>query len=235
MSDFSGFAGIAKATAIPNVFFTTVLPDLEQPAELLAFLWLARFSQDRSIEARFATASELLVFPGVQAAFEHLGGGIEALEPALDSLARRHVLLALDITGPAGPERLYFVNTPAARRAVARARAGDLQLRPTSIVLPPTAGEDRPNIFRLYEEQIGTITPMVGDRLIEAEERYPREWVEDAFREAAELNVRSWRYIERILLRWAEEGRAYETAGRDPVEDDKQHFLGGFEHLIHRR
>ena len=40
---------------------------------------------------------------------------------------------------------------------------------------------------------------MVGERLLEAEETYPAEWIEDAFREAAELNVRNWRYIERIL------------------------------------
>ncbi|WP_343388310.1 DnaD domain protein [Candidatus Amarobacter glycogenicus] len=68
---------------------------------------------------------------------------------------------------------------------------------------------------------------MVGDRLVEAEDLYPAEWIEDAFREAAELNARNWRYIEKILGNWAEEGRPNETPGRDSLEDRKRRYLGG--------
>jgi DNA replication protein len=139
------------------------------------------------------------------------------------------------VAGEEGEERLYLVNNPASRRTIARARSGQVQLRPAVVVVRDRSPEERPNIFRLYEEHIGTITPLVGDRLLEAEERYPADWIEDAFREAAELNHRSWRYIERILQRWAEEGRAHETAERDPVEDDKQRYLGGFEHIVRYR
>ena len=55
---------------------------------------------------------------------------------------------------------------------------------------------ERPNVFRLYEENIGMLTPMVADELRAAEEEYPSGWVEAAIREAAAGNVRSWRYIE---------------------------------------
>ncbi|MEO6045043.1 MAG: DnaD domain protein, partial [Tepidiformaceae bacterium] len=114
---------------------------------------------------------------------------------------------------------------PGSRRALARARAGELKLRPESAIAA-IEQEARPGIFRLYEEQIGTITPLVGDRLIEAEESYPLDWIEQAFREAAELNIRNWRYIERILKRWAEEGRANETVGRDTREEPQLRFFG---------
>lgn len=235
MSDFSGFPGISKATTIPNLFFTAVLPEMESPAELLAFLWVSRVTQERKPDARFATADEVWAYPGVHTSFEQLAGDREALDTALEALVRLRALLALTLVGAEGEERLYFVNNPASRRTVARARSGDLELRPATIVHLDHDPEERPNIFRLYEEQIGTITPMVGDKLIEAEERYSPEWIAEAFREAAELNVRSWRYVERILVRWAEEGRSYETPGRDPLEDEKQRFLGGFEHLANRR
>ncbi|MGE5596688.1 MAG: DnaD domain-containing protein, partial [Hyphomicrobiales bacterium] len=76
-------------------------------------------------------------------------------------------------------------------------------------------------------ENIGTITPLIGERLLAAAETYPPEWIEAAFREAAELNRRNWRYIERILQTWAQEGRIDEAPGRDSFEARKRRYLGG--------
>jgi DnaD/phage-associated family protein len=55
---------------------------------------------------------------------------------------------------------------------------------------------------------------MIADELREAEELYPLEWLEDAFREAVGQNKRSWRYIARILERWEREGRSNGEPGR---------------------
>lgn len=63
------------------------------------------------------------------------------------------------------------------------------------------------NIFTLYEQNIGIITPLVAEELKEAASLYPFQWIEEAFKEAAMLNKRSWRYIARILERWASEGK----------------------------
>jgi len=65
----------------------------------------------------------------------------------------------------------------------------------------------KPNIFALYEENIGLLTPLIAEELKEAEKRYPQKWIEEAFREAVELNKRSWRYIARILESWASGGK----------------------------
>jgi DnaD/phage-associated family protein len=81
--------------------------------------------------------------------------------------------------------------------------------------LPPAEGTAAPNIFTLYEENIGTITPLMADHLQEAEERYPADWIREAFREAVELNKRNWRYIAAILRRWEAEGRDHEEPERD--------------------
>ena len=64
----------------------------------------------------------------------------------------------------------------------------------------------RPGIFDLYEGQIGMLTPIIAERLIDAEKTYPPDWIAEAFREAAANNAHSWRYIEAILTRWQKDG-----------------------------
>jgi len=54
---FGGFPGVARATAIPNLFFATVLPDMTAPGELLAFLWVARLVQEQKGTVRFVSAT----------------------------------------------------------------------------------------------------------------------------------------------------------------------------------
>jgi len=64
----------------------------------------------------------------------------------------------------------------------------------------------RPNIFGLYEANIGAVTPLLADVLREAERDYAATWVEYAFREACNNNKRSWKYVEAILKRIKTEG-----------------------------
>jgi len=74
---------------------------------------------------------------------------------------------------------------------------------------------ERPNIFALYEQNIGPLTPLIAEQLAEALERYPMGWVEAAIVEAVHYGRRNWRYIQRILERWATEGRDHEAHPRD--------------------
>jgi len=71
---------------------------------------------------------------------------------------------------------------------------------------------ERPNVYTLYEQNIGLLTPIVAEKLQEAEGHYPVEWINAAFEEAVLNNKRNWRYIERILERWTVEGR---QSGKD--------------------
>ncbi len=223
---FTGFPAVSRATAIPNLFFGAVLPRLSAPGDLLAFLWVARVVQEQRGEARFVSAEQLWAEGGLAASFDALGGGRDGLEHGLAACAALGALVACGVAAPGGATTLYGLNNAASRRALARARAGELELK-AGPVLPPGAEAPRPGIFRLYEEHVGTITPLVAEGLLRAAERYPPEWVEQAFREAAELNARNWRYIERILQRWDEEGRPGETPRRDSLADRKRRYLGG--------
>lgn len=225
MPAFEGFPGAAKGTAVPNLFFDTVLPRMESPAELLVFLWAARLSQEQKGEARCVTAEEIWAHAPARQTFESMAGGRDALDGALDACVRLGALIATRLSGPGAPVLVYFVNNPQSRRAITRARSGQLTLRAGATVTP-WRPDDRPDIYRLYEEHIGTITPMVAERLASAADEYPEDWVVDAFREAAERNARSWRYIERILQSWASEGHGHEAAPRNTLEDLKRRYPG---------
>jgi DnaD/phage-associated family protein len=82
---------------------------------------------------------------------------------------------------------------------------------------PDADTAEQTSIFELYEQNIGLLTPILAEKLQDAEGRYPNDWIEAAFDEAVTNNKRSWRYIERILERWAAEGK---NSGQDrgPVE-----------------
>jgi len=97
---------------------------------------------------------------------------------------------------------------------------------------------ERPNVFRLYEQNVGMLTPLIADQLIEAIELYPESWIEAAINEAVSLNRRNWRYIQRILQRWETEGRGDETDRRNPgaagfVQPDK-YLRGKYSSLFRR-
>jgi hypothetical protein len=79
--------------------------------------------------------------------------------------------------------------------------------------------EERPKIFGLYENTIGLIAPHVASELVEAEALYPGDWLEDAFGEATKAGAYSWRYVQRILERWAVDGRRKEQEKSLPPED----------------
>jgi len=91
------------------------------------------------------------------------------------------------------------------------------------------------NIFVLYEQNIGMITPMIAEELQEAEKLYPPGWIEEAFKEAVTLNKRSWRYIARILERWASEGKNSGEYKRDVKKDGPDKYVKGkYGHLVQR-
>ncbi|MDZ7727722.1 MAG: DnaD domain protein [Dehalococcoidia bacterium] len=228
MSDtraFEGFPGIGRGTAIPNLFFEKALPQLQTNAALLAFLWVARIAQEQKGAAQCAAPNDIWEWPAAREAFEHLGGGAKGLQCGLDECVHLGVLLRLFALRSRLPRRGLLPQRPQSRRAIARARAGQLELRPGAAVAP-AASPSRPDIFRLYESHIGTITPFMAERLAEAASVYPHDWIEDAFREAAERNVRNWRYVERILETWSREGQDDEATPGDPFESADRGYIG---------
>ncbi len=146
------------------------------------------------------TAEELAADPVLA-----LGGDVATAERALQSLAAAGALLRLDAEGGAA----YCLDTPANRRLA----DGGVRVTKGNETYEAAGAGERPNIFRLYEQNIGVITPMAAERLKDMEEEYPPEWIAEAFRQAVLSNVRNLRYIEAMLRRWRDDGRGDGTPG----------------------
>lgn len=71
---------------------------------------------------------------------------------------------------------------------------------------PQEDTQERPNIYKLHEQNFGPLTPLLADQLKEAEDKYPFEWIEEAFKEAVAQGVRRWAYAKSILERWSRDG-----------------------------
>jgi DNA replication protein len=217
MKTFSGFPpGKVRSASIPEPVFTTLVPLIDDLAELkltLHALWrLGRQPGKVRYLRRADLAADQVLLSG-------LGDTpAEALRGALERAVERGTLLRVEAVVGDAREELYFANTPKGRAAVEAIAGGEW---PDEL---ETAG--RPNIFTLYEQNIGLLTPLIADELREAEQTYPAEWIEEAFREAVSLNKRSWRYIHAILERWHTEGRGDETRRR-PGEADRRRYIEG--------
>ena len=225
VDDFAGFPTSARATPVPNLFFARLLPRIERVEEMLVTLYFF-YAQGLLSQARhgrsppFLTRRELAGDATLARALANLcavpagrhGDDREALDRGLALALERGSLLRVEATGDGRSEELYLLATPLNRRAASQLAGADLSLGEP---LPPAAPAEPPNIFALYEENVGAMTPLIADDLKDAEERYPPQWIEAAFREAVSLNKRNWRYIHTILKRWEAEGPDYEEAGRD--------------------
>jgi len=68
-------------------------------------------------------------------------------------------------------------------------------------------GDNFANCARAYEQNIGPLTPMLGESIGRAIDEYTEGWVIDAIKIAAEKGIRNWSYVEGILKRWHAKGR----------------------------
>ncbi|MBA2453008.1 MAG: DnaD domain protein [Chloroflexia bacterium] len=117
------------------------------------------------------------------------------------------------------------------------AREGQFEIVDGYAPEPARLTLERPDVFGLYEQNIGMVTPILADRLTEALQSYPEEWIQDAIAESVAYNRRSWRYIQRILENWSTEGRADETNRRDHEKhlDSEKYLRGKYAALFRKR
>ncbi len=238
MNPFSGFpAGKQPISKVPDTFFTELLPAIDDLAELkvsLYCLWLLNHKQG---DLRYTRVAEIAADDRFMAG---LGDGpeaqIKALRQGLERAEARSLLLRVKVrksiggdtnrsTGVAvdnglAEEDWYFLNSEHGRGAVDRIRRDELRFVAEPLPDDIRLQAHRPHIFHLYEQNIGLIQPMIAEELRDAERTFPQAWLEDAFRIAAEMNVRHWKYVRTILERWAAEGKDDGTAKRDTAEDD---------------
>ena len=195
---------------VPDSFFTQAMPKIQDLAELKVVLYMAYLILRRQEHPH----------PDViGVTYKELKAGSCQLSAELGEETLRH---ALDLAVEHGTLLHSTLNINGVLEDVYSLTADSHQ--------PPTV-----NVFALYEQNIGMITPMIAEELKEAEKLYPPQWIKEAFKEAVTLNKRSWKYIARILERWTSEGKDSGEHRRDIKKDGPDKYVKGrYGHLVKR-
>ena len=277
-SNTTGFIGFPdvkmKPVVIPEHFFTELLPQIDDLAELkltLHCFWLLNAQEG---ELRYLRGEDLRQDATLVQSLlldNDLRTPDEVVDQALQRAVARNTLLKLEIeTDLAGGEgngakdtantptpqpqivqlRLervqssrahdevqkpktkiddwYFINTVKGRQTLALIRQGEWKELQQAIPEEARLRVQRPNIFVLYEQNVGLMTPMIADQLRDLEKSYPPDWVHEAFEIAVSRNKRHLRYIQNILRRWETEGKdvkRHEESGRDSEARGRGSYL----------
>ncbi len=210
---FSGFReDQLELVRVPETFFTQLLPMFDSLSQLRLLLYLFWYFEQQQGEVRHILYKDLKS----DSALLKMTDGEESLQNALQGLIDLGAVLVAQPENH--KEAHYFINSPQGRDAVKAIRNRQWQQNIQSKIAIQIPG-DRPNIFDLYEKNIGIITPMMAEILKEDEKTYPNEWIEEAIRIAITQNARNWKYIQAILTRWQKEGRGNEQNRRDDSQD----------------
>jgi DnaD/phage-associated family protein len=216
MKNFKGFTESETFTQLPNTFFQKLLSEIDDAAELKITLYTIWRVQNMDGPFRALRESD---FGEVEVGLstEQIRSGIEK------AIQRGSILRARHET-----DVFYFLNSPRGRAAAEAFARGQLRESADTVSTP----FERPNIFRLYEENIGPLTPLIADALKDAEETYSAEWIAETIELAVKNNKRSWRYCEAILKRWKEEGRGEKQNRRDAEKDRDKYIKGEYADYI---
>ena len=222
---FNGFQeGDTEFTGIPDAFFKEILPVIQDLNELkvcLYLLWKARSLGNFGLPI---TVKSIMMDKVFSSGFSDNNDDRKGkIITALKSAVRDTILIGPLDDG--SQQEVYFINSPQGRKA-AREFSGKAN------VPNLTLDHIQPNIFRLYEENIGPLTPLIADELRDAEERYPKNWIGEAIQIALKNNVRRWKYVQVILDRWQKEGRDG-TDRRNAKEDHRRYLKGEYGEIGH--
>ncbi len=237
MKQFQGFPARMDFTPLPNLFFSSLLPEITDIFELKATLHIMAIIYRKRGYPRFVTYRELLGDSGLMSSLK--GGEVapdETLCKALEMAAGRGTLIHLALDKDGVYEDVYFLNDEPGRQAVAKIESGELKLGRLKFKEQAYVAADEPSdIFTLYEQNIGLLTPMIAEELREAEKLYSPGWIKDAFKEAVNQNKRKWSYISAILEQWSAEGKkdgAYQRDSKKAGAD--KYFKGKYGHMVQR-
>lgn len=233
MTGFSGFPeGKLRTTPVPNLFFSELLPAIDHLAELKLTLYAFWALSQKEGRFQYLRRAELANDEIFMAALDpRTETAQDTLDDALERAVARATLLKITVSLDSGEEALYFLNTPRGRAAWKGVEKGDWL--PTGLDAAPLELKvERPNIYVLYEHNIGPLTPMIAERLRAAEQSYPARWIEEAIRIAVENNVRKWRYVEAILEDWHTRGRDEREDRGDSEKARRRYVEGDFSDFI---
>jgi DNA replication protein len=211
---FGGFdVDQTPSVPVPASFFSDVLPRITSIDELQVTLAFFRHLHEAGGSEAPVSEQQLEQDKDLRYALREDGSPREPdrrISLGLDLALARGTILRFNARSGRTDAIWYYLNTTVNRATLSAMTRGAIRA-PRVVWINNRAPEvtaELPNAFRLYEQNVGPLTPLLADQIARAIEEYPAEWIEDAIEEAVTYNRRSWRYISRILDNWTTQGRA---------------------------
>ena len=217
MNQFPGFTSKETFSQVPDSLFH-LMNEIDDIAELKVTLYA--IWRIEHIEGHFRALCQ------TDFTSDALGLNPQEIQLGLEKASARGTI----IKSSHEADTFYFLNSPRGRLAAETFAKG--QWREAARIM--SAPLNKSNIFKLYEENIGALTPLLSEMLSEAEKNYPGEWFEEAFAIAVSKNIRNWKYVEAILTRWKEKGKDERKDKQDVIKDAKRYSESDFSEFINR-
>lgn len=210
--------------SLPSSFCINVLLQTHDIAQIKATLLIFYLLHSKKKMPAYITYQELVSQASSIADLDE-----ETLKQALKLAVEHEAIFPATLNSRGKIQHIYANNTD--RNEIEQILKGKAHFRQLNQERKKTT----PNIFTLYEQNIGIITPMIAEELKESEKRYSPQWIEQAFKEAVVANKRSWRYIARILEIWASQGKKNGTHWQNTKKGNSDKYISGkYGHLVKR-
>jgi DNA replication protein len=222
---------------VPDLLISEALPQIEDVNELKVILYLFRAACKHGTCQRLITFREMLddqLLAKCLIAGERNEG--QVLSSALDLAVKHGVIVRAILEKKGTIDNAYLLSSEYEQVLTSRLKLNPVVVDSKSRYDAESENIKLAQVFRLYEQNIGILTPIIADELREAAKVYAIEWMESAFKEAVNLNKRNWKYILRILERWAVEGKDNGEFGRDIKKEDGtgKYVKGKYGHMVER-
>ncbi len=208
LTGFQGFpAGAMHTVLMPQLFYTDLLPKIDDLSELKLTLYIFFLLQTENHPGPWITDDRLRQDPTLlrmMAGTSSLYEPLALLDAALERALIRNTLLLVELQVETSDQnqKAYALNTEKGRLAQRQ-----LQMGVQVAAALPAAVDDQSLPFRHYQQNFGLLTPLVADHIRDLETEFPVDWICEAMEIAVRNNAKSLRYVEVILERWAREGR----------------------------
>jgi|TARA_B110000263_G_scaffold114749_1_gene99987 DnaD/phage-associated family protein len=204
--DFKGFEKNVRAIPVPSPVFNIILESITDMSELKLMLRIIWLLQAYNRKPQFITESEMIS----DKLISKITGESNKPKEMLKNL-ESYKIISTSITKNEN-HRIIFLNSETIKERIRNSNiiSEDIHLDPWE------ANADIPNIYSIYEQNIGMITPHIAELIKESENLYPMKWIEDAIKQASIQNKRNWAYVSSILNRWKTEGKDNGKHSRHP-------------------
>ena len=204
---FKGFPRSVRYLPVPAPMFGPLLEQIKDASGFIITLRIIWMLQQKKGRLRYVSSEEVF---GDKILSNALGSK-EAIQNSINMVVKGGILLQIRRENASDA---FMLNSESDREIASDIgsiyESNDQPLDPWEIENTP------PEIYSLYEQNIGILTPIMSEKLTEAEDKYPAEWIKEAVGIAVEQNRRNWAYVSRILERWDMEGRDESGDGKPP-------------------